>query len=144
MAKTKQVFADIISSVDKTPASEPNEPGKRKPVWRFSIMDFDGPFGCNDITPCQAMIIHGRLSALESMTWNEIERRNEHHLIAVSRLSKEARDRLNEIAQDDVEHLYSLRIASTERVWGIRDRHVLKLLWWDPEHKVYPVSKKHT
>lgn len=144
MAKTKQVFADILSSVDKTPASEPTEPGKRKPVWRFSIMDFGGPFGCNDITPDQAISIHARLSSFESMTWNELERKNDHHLIATCKLSKEARARLNAIDQDDIEHLYSLRISSTERVWGIRDRHVLKLLWWDPEHKVYPVDKKHT
>ena len=36
------------------------------------------------------------------------------------------------------------RISGPGRVWGIREEHVLDLLWWDPRHEVCPSPKKHT
>lgn len=142
--KQKQAMAAESPSGEKKPVAEPEDPNKRKPVWRFSNMDFAGPFGCHILTAEKVRTVHKKLSAFESMTWNEIGRSNDSHFMPVKVLSKAARVRLEELEQDDVEQLYSLRIVAKERVWGIRDRHILKLLWWDPEHQVYPVEKKNT
>ncbi|MCP4214875.1 MAG: hypothetical protein GY765_09470 [bacterium] len=81
---------------------------------------------------------------LESMTWGEIERKDQSHLIPVAGICSEARKRLDEIKLDDRDILYSLRLTGSERLWGIRDYDSFYLLWWDPNHSVYPVSKKHT
>ena len=40
--------------------------------------------------------------------------------------------------------LVSLRLSGKQRIYGIQDRGVLLLLWWDPDHKIYPVKKKGT
>lgn len=53
-------------------------------------------------------------------------------------LAKRARDRLVEISQDDAAEYFSLRVNSAARVWGIRDAHTLRILWWDPNHEVCP------
>ena len=45
---------------------------------------------------------------------------------------------------DDVDELYQLRVTGAERVWGIRSGPLLRLLWWDPNHEVYPVMKMGT
>lgn len=45
---------------------------------------------------------------------------------------------------DDVDDLYQLHVTGPKRVWGIRFGPYLKLLWWDPDHQVYPVRKRHT
>ena len=121
-------------------------------VWAFGIVDRDGPWGWrttaarvwwNDILP--------KLQDFESMTWAEIQqaaggraRGNNSHFVPVERLTRNAKERLAAIRQDDVSALFSLRLSATTRIYGIRDRRALKLLWYDPYHgtnaqAVYPV-----
>lgn len=90
--------------------------------------------------------MHGllqRLQSVESMAFPELRSAGCHE-VAVESLSKQARDRLLELQHDDVDELYSLRITGRERVIGIRHGSVVKLLWWDPFHEVYPSPKRHT
>ena len=75
------------------------------------------------------------------MTWEEITRAaggrargNNSHFVRTERLTKQAKKRLSEIGQEDVSELFSLRLTATTRVYGIRDRRALKLLWYDPHH----------
>jgi hypothetical protein len=79
----------------------------------------------------------------ETMAWPEILGRN-NHAIPLGDLCYAAQKRLVEIQQDDVDDLISLRLTGTMRVWGIRDRNILKILWWDPNHNVCPTQKRHT
>jgi len=43
-----------------------------------------------------------------------------------------------------IETLVSLRIMGAVRIWGIRVHNCFKVLWWDPEHKIFPSKLKHT
>ena len=95
-----------------------------------------------------------KLCNFESMTWSEIMRAsggrskgNNSHFVKVKSLTPDAKRRLAEIGQDDVSDLFSLRLSATERIYGIRDRRALKLLWYDPHHgnnakAVYPMRKR--
>ena len=124
-------------------------------VWAFGIADPEGLWGWRtaaariwwtDILP--------KLRDFESMTWAEIiraaggrTRGNNSHFVDVRNLTGQAKARLVEIGQDDVSALFSLRLSSTERIYGIRDRRALKLLWFDPHHGtnarvVYPVRQR--
>jgi len=76
------------------------------------------------------------------MTWKEIIS-NQNHPIDVAKLCKGAQKRL-EARQIDASILVSLRCTAKERIWGIRVENVLSLLWWDPNHAVYPVAKQNT
>jgi hypothetical protein len=67
-----------------------------------------------------------------------------NHKMDVGLLEKDARDRLVELRLDDLDELWSLRLSAQERVWGVITLNVFSLLWWDPEHTVYEVKKKHT
>lgn len=77
------------------------------------------------------------------MTWSGVMG-NGSHPVPLDNLTTEAVRRLEEIGQADVDELFSLRLSGKERIWGIRDRHILKVLWWDPDHLVCPSIKKHT
>ncbi len=70
--------------------------------------------------------------------------KHRNHTVLVSRLSPEAQKRLREIKQDDLDELTSLRLSGRERVWGIRESGIFHLLWWDPEHRVFPTTRQHT
>lgn len=90
-----------------------------------------------------------KLWGFDSMTWGEIIKASggrpagtNHHFVKVENLSKAARDRLREIEQDDIEELFSLRLDAKKRIYGIQDRQILELLWYDPDHTVYSMKPR--
>jgi hypothetical protein len=124
-------------------------------VWAFGVVDVEGPWGWRTgAARAWWREILPKLQNLETMTWADILRPaggrthgNNNHPVAVEKLTKQAKDRLREINQDDVAELFSLRLDGTKRIYGIRDRRVLKLLWYDPFHgnngrAVCPVRKR--
>jgi hypothetical protein len=131
--------------------SDPLSHDREKPVWSFSVLDEDhAQWGWrnvnsgvwwDDILP--------KLQNFETMTWAEILRPaggrshgNNNHPIPVAELCKAARDRLVDLQQDDIDTVFSLRLAGAPRVMGIREGRVLKILWFDPDHEVCPVQKR--
>lgn len=113
------------------------------PSWIVSTLDMDGPFGWSRLEGDVLREILQKLQSFESMTWSEIEGRR-HHSISRETLSKKAQERLEEIHMDDIDEVFSLAIGGTERIFGVRERGVFKVLWWDPDHQVCPSHKKHS
>lgn len=110
-------------------------------VWALSGIDVHGPWGLAALKEIDVNEFLGHLKGLESMTWAEILRAaggrregNNSHPIALEGLSKAANRRLEELALDDVESIFSFRLKQGLRLYGIRDRRVCKLLWLDPWH----------
>ena len=114
----------------------------RRPVWRFSSVDHGGPFPWPVNTQVELDILQ-KLRHFDAMVWGEIEG-TDHHAIDVAKLSPEAKARLQEIRQDDISEVFSFHFSGKRRIVGVRAQGVVRLLWWDPEHKVCPSKKKHT
>ena len=115
-------------------------------VWQFQSMDFEGVWGWHQnrkISTNTLLEIRTKLAQFESMTWLEIEG-SKSHFIEVTSLDKKAQKRLEEIKQDDIEQLFSLRLSGKQRIWGIRLGPIFKILWWDPEHEICKSNKKNT
>jgi len=117
-----------------------------KPTWLFESLDLDGPFGWDAIDKNELISkVLPRIKNLETMTWQEIfNDRKRNHEVELNGLSKAAKDRLIKINKDHHDSLVSLILGGKPRIWGIRSGSSLKILWWDPEHAVYPSPKKHT
>lgn len=116
---------------------------KERPSWRFRHLDIDGPYCPTRMFPEVVRDVRTKLAGFESMTWGEIEGANSH-FISVDQLVPAARERLTVLRLDDVEAVFSLRLSARERVFGIRELAVLRLVWWDPDHEVCPSTKKNT
>ena len=117
------------------------------PVWSIQHFDIQSDWGKGRIeVPAHLWDdLFVKLRNYESMTWGEIMKDKDHnHSVAVTQLIPEAQERLKQLNQDDVDSVFRLRLSGKQRVWGIRDRQILKLLWWDPEHEICPSVKKHT
>jgi hypothetical protein len=119
------------------------------PSWRISILETKDPYGWHTIDMKTFEHIQERLKNFESMTWSDIllDGKKQNHSVAVDRLCKQAKDRLEELRLFPVEKLVSLRLSARGRIWGIPDpkeKAVLKLLWWDPRHEICPSLKKYT
>jgi len=136
------------SKVPKNRASQIKHPNSdhEKLSWQIRILDFDGLWGWGEMDAKTLKYVHQKLAQFETMTWAEINNPNTGcHPIKVRDLCSEAQKRLLEIKVIEFEEeLFSLRLSGKERLWGIRERHIFKILWWDPRHEVYPVDKKHT
>lgn len=113
-------------------------------AWHLRHLDREGPWGWGSISTHELWnVILPKARDFESMTWGSVKQGGSHS-IDLESITSEARKRLQEIGQDDVDELFSLRLRGKERLWGIRDRHILKVLWWDPKHQICPSTKKHT
>lgn len=117
---------------------------KAPPSWQLSIIDFDGNWGWNNIDYFLLTTeIIPKLQNFETMQWSQILG-SKHHEVNIEGFSKEALKRLEELRMDDQETMVSLRLSGEKRLWGVRKGSVLKIIWWDPHHKVYPSKLKHT
>lgn len=109
-------------------------------AWRFGRPDRGGPFAWNMAAGEKFHEVMHKLFEFEDKNWNEITAGGSHP-IPVERLCAEARARLVEIQRDDLDELLSLRLTGPNRVWCVRNGHILRPLWWDENHKVYPTEK---
>lgn len=147
MKRLKEVKIEYNPQTKKSPKGAPDTSYNNENIsWHISLLEMVDPFGWHKLDRERVNYILEKLGYFESLTWNEIliERKKQNHAVPIDQICKEARQRLIEIGQDDITELVSLRLSGKERVWGIRQLAILKLLWWDPEHQVCPTEKKHT
>ena len=111
-------------------------------AWRFSGCDRGGPFSWVIGEDQKYREVIEKLHEYEDKTWAQILETGSHP-IEVHKICKEARDRLVEIERDDIDELMSFRLTGPNRVWCDKKGHVMRILWWDAEHKVYPTPKDH-
>ena len=55
----------------------------------------------------------------------------------VDKIETLAADRLLEIGRDEFDTLFQINVRGGIRLWGIRDRAIFYLMWYDPDHTVY-------
>jgi hypothetical protein len=141
-----QTLRRVPESVSKDVASKWLE---CRPSWGFSKADGHRDdmdpkpltFGWHLATETCGRDVLVFLRQLENNSWKEILFQDDgkrNHSIASNRLCPEAQERLRALKLDDFEMLYSFRVTKRKRLWGIRVDHTLFILWWDPEHLVYP------
>ncbi len=81
-------------------------------------------------------------------TWIEIyqertggrQRKQKHVSYEVWQICEEAQLRLLELDRDDVDTLFRFRLGNLKCLYGVQQRNLFFVLWWDPEHKIYPVG----
>ena len=129
----------------KEPKSIQNPEGfQHLPVaWHIQHMDVGGPW------PCEINTINSfkdNLHEYEEMSWSEAMVPRSNHPMPVNRLCPVAKKRLLEL-HHEAATLYQLKISGgngKQRLWGLRRENIFQILWWDPEHKVYPIRKRNT
>lgn len=112
------------------------------PHWSFRLLDDTyHKWQFDDVKD-----IFKELKAYEGMTWQEImsasggKRKgngSNSHYIQISDICKEAQDRLSDLKLDDNDVIFSLRIGSRKRIWGLLRSRTFEVIWYDPEHEIY-------
>ena len=112
--------------------------------WRFSSADISGPFSCGQFEHNDFVQFWDRLRAFEKMNVSEFRKAKSFHGVPTTNISKKAKTRLEDIGLDDIDIIYSFRIMGLCRLWCMKHENILSVLWWDRNHEVYDVDKKHT
>jgi hypothetical protein len=133
---SKKPRAEEVPCSEKRPrvASPPNDNGY--PQFQAEL-DMEGPFGWQSFDPKDMQDLLAKIFELQRYTWQELRAKGSH-LVSVEQFSSIAQKRLREISKDDLDELYSLRLTGKKRIWGIKSSNILRILWWDPEHRVCP------
>lgn len=115
------------------------------PVWRFSDVDHDGVYSFSVMDTAKFVEFLGKLKSFESMKWKELLTGGQHcKRYEVDKMPAPSRKRLIELQLDDLDTLVRFRCSGPERLYGFLRGHVFHVLWWDPEHRVWPSMKKNT
>lgn len=153
----KQAFV-LPQSESVRQAEDPENSDRQTVAWRISEFDYGGLWGDAALNKCDLQdLVRGWGHHFETQKWGDLlgasggkKSGNNHHPIKVEHLSKPAKKRLEDISKDDlVESIFSFRVSSTVRLYGVRDGRVFNVLWYDPWHgdpkkAVCPSKKRNT
>ncbi len=113
--------------------------------WRFGDADRNGHWAWSreTMSPEDARDVLEFIHEMDKLTWAaaSVGHRARAKRIDVSGICADAQRRLLDISRDDVEWLWEWHITGPKRIWGWRTGHVCHILWWDPEHTVWPTTR---
>jgi hypothetical protein len=91
------------------------------------------------------------LSEVGRSTWGEIagamtgtiRRHRKHHEMPIAQIEGAAQQDLAQHRLDEIfgDEIYRFRVTGEKRLWGFRAERTFHVVWWDPEHRVYPSEK---
>jgi hypothetical protein len=93
-------------------------------------LDIDGFFN----------LLEKHLHRYESTDWKELKKQNNCHPLPVEKIVPRAQERLCDKCPG-VDSLYQVSAGEVPRVWGVRREDILYLIWYDPDHTVYPIKR---
>jgi len=120
----------------------PGSTDHQTPAWQFHRCDeAHSLWGWRKLTDEEHLKIIKQLHNFEQTTWNQIKQAaggkssgTNSHSLSIDGFNKDAIKRLQDLKLDDIDELFSLRLNSTLRLYGIRDGRVLRFIWHDPHH----------
>lgn len=125
----------------------------REKLVRWTVSELDdnsGIEGCRwNLTSKEAIELLTFLDTVSKKTWKEClaetvmsggKKRARNHDHEVSELGKAAQNRIKQLSEAE-ERIFRFRLSNKTRLWGFRSGDLFRVLWYDPEHKVYPVGR---
>jgi hypothetical protein len=104
--------------------------------WKWPDAD-----GVKEIVDYLCVVSNSSWKDLRNQSTGNVRRRPLHHSQPIESLPTKAQKiitdlRLNEI----VDEFFRFRMGGTKRLWGFVINGVFYIVWWDPDHKVYPTD----
>ena len=133
------------NSIQPKPEKKARVSEDRTFLWNLSEADFGGEWSMGQLTFrmfCEN--VWSKIHRFNGMDWSEIMGNRQFHFTPVNRIVRDARVRFTSLYQrepDLGDRLFSTRLSSRERIWAIQRGAEGCIIWYDPEHTVYPVDK---
>ncbi|CAN5521678.1 hypothetical protein BH09ACT7_BH09ACT7_08280 [soil metagenome] len=142
----KSEFNITPTKTPKTSVSDGLASKDRNVQFTFCDADLDGPWSIAELAADHVGDLFRFLKDIESQTIGELSGQN------TSRLYKEypnfekcpnddAKARLANL-YDSADNICRLELTGKQRLYGLRFEHLIAILWWDPDHDIWPSTKK--
>ncbi|WP_444962762.1 hypothetical protein [Nocardiopsis sp. M1B1] len=115
--------------------------------WRFEHVDHEGPWGFSEVAGEDLCDLLRKLWDFERMSVRELFHQSgglakSYDLEGLP--NKQAKERLEHLRLADQTRISRLRMNGPGRLYGFVDENVFHVVFWDPEHAIWPSAKKHT
>jgi hypothetical protein len=142
--------SEVVSSGLRVPRAveelAPKE-NDRKVRFRFDLIDDDGEWTLSSISNADHAQLLKTMAHVETMTAGEFFKPGQRLCKVYTDMSacpnSDATDRLESKFQG-LDHMVRLEIDGLKRLYGVRTGHEFHIIWWDPEHKVWPSKLRNT
>lgn len=141
--KIKKPLKSNYPDTGKIPRRMINPESMLYPEFKTDKMQKTGEFGFSNLDGEDIELLLRKIFSFQKTKWSEIVYAGSHP-ISIEKLSPIAKKELIKSGNEDIDGIYSFKISSIIRLWGIKDRNIIWILWWDPKHQVCPSKKKHT
>lgn len=155
MAKNRRAVPSINDPIRKkiVPGACKDCPlyNSAKPTWRFNRIESSQNYPFPDDAKTLYSIFK-KLASYETMTVSEIENDRSNHSgpydlsdeRILDKLDKKVLEEINQ-KRINIDQIHRFTIHGSQRVYALSfTRGVYELIWWDPNHQIYPLPKKHT
>jgi hypothetical protein len=149
--KSARLVARILADLPKerTPRASVNVNSiyDMKMTWTIAHADREGHWSWGPRNWSQDAwdaAIAPKLRDFQTMLWREIHaattgEHHSHHDMPIESICEECQTRLLELEKVD-DDIFRFRLGNRRRLWGFRVLQEFEILWYDPEHKVYPTD----
>ena len=147
--QTKKTKSD---SSKKTVKPQNYSSDGKNPIWCFNKIDKNGKFAFDlERRDFQHKEVFKKIIDYSNLTWAEIKRqthddgKSKHHGLEIESISNEANKRFNEMHLEEYsDTIFSFAFQNKLRIVGLRENEYFYVLWYDPNHEIYPYNKKHS
>jgi hypothetical protein len=115
----------------------------RKLAWRISKIQLIEPYGWHVLDATSVAEMKQKLGSLERNTWRDVfvrDARNNHSIRTDQLKCPIARKWMAEYMPDQP-LLWTIRVSGKERIWGIISEGAYQIVFWDPDHLIWPIPK---
>ena len=163
-SKTKSIKAKAPSSSKPVPAHHvaksyhvpesateiPKDSVNRRIVFRFDCVDLeaDCPWSLAHMSDEEHRLLLLKMRDFEKATVGEIISPSYQAFTCYPDFTQcpnqTPQDRLAKYYEREGDALARFRLGGTERLYGFLVGNEFHILWWDPNHEVWPSTRKHT
>lgn len=114
--------------------------------WRLDKFDIESP--CKSTVKVEDFIDHiiPKLQTQETRYWSAIanDKKSNHTVSLEDSSNKKSFKRWEALKLDEGGTCFSLRLDGTKRLYGFIHSHIYYIVWYDPNHEVWPSQLKNT
>lgn len=125
----------------------PNDQNERKVRFLFDIVDQGGPWSLLDISREDHARLLDVMAEVEGMKAGELFRVGHRLCKTYNDMArcpnKDVLRRLSE-KYEGLDHMVRIELDGLKRLYGVRTGHEFHIIWWDPNHEVWPSTLRNT
>lgn len=132
-----------VKGAPKTPILPDAETSDKRICWRFRHIDHEGPWSFANVDASTWQSILRKLADFESMTVTEAFCGNPGKDYEITEIPHpDVPGRLDAIGLADQTRMCRFELQGLWRLYGFRQGNIFHVVWWDPQHEIWPPSHK--